>query len=53
MCITYNMPALSSWNPRPAVLEWLKRSQHRVRDCPKGKYQKYFIGVFAEASNTI
>ena len=49
--VHYNMSALSTWDPKPAVLQWLKRCQRRERDCPKGKQQKYFRGVFEEAAN--
>ena len=44
------MPTLSSWDPRPAILHWLNKSQHKVRDCPKRKEEEYFRGVFEEAS---
>ena len=47
--VHYNMPPLSLWNPRHAVLLWLNKSEHRVSDRPKGKKQYYFTGVFSEA----
>ena len=48
--VHYNMQTLSEWDPRPAVYHWLNETAHRTRDCPKGKRQKYFRGVFKEAS---
>ena len=44
------MPPLYVWDPRPAVLLWLNKRRHRVTDRPKGKEQRYFHGVFPEAS---
>ena len=48
--VKYNMPFLSEWEPRPAVLKWKQKVQHRERDCPKRKQQTHFLGVFKEAS---
>ena len=49
--VHYNMPPLYEWNPRPAVLLWLKSKKRRYHtDWPKGKEQPYFRSVFAEAS---
>jgi hypothetical protein len=46
------MPPLYEWNPRPAVLLWLRSNDRRYlayTDRPKGKEQPYFRGEFAEA----
>ena len=49
--VYYNMPPLYEWNPKPAVLLWLRSKERRYHtDRPKGKEQPYFRGVFAEAS---
>ena len=49
--VHYNIPALYEWNPRPAVLLWLKSKERCYHtDWPKSKEQPYFRGVFAEAS---
>ena len=42
--IKYNMPVLSEWDPRPAVLKWMQKVQRREKDCPKAK--QHFRGVF-------
>ena len=48
--IHHNMPPLCSWDPRPAVVQWLRNKSRRTVDRPKGKEQEYFSGVFAEAT---
>jgi hypothetical protein len=48
--IHYNMPPLYTWDPKPAVLHWMQKKAHRVRDREKGKAQEYFLGIFPEAS---
>jgi hypothetical protein len=45
-----NMPALIEWDPRPAVLFWLKQREHRNRGTPKGKEQAWFHGILSESS---
>jgi len=35
--IHYNMPPLVEWDPRPAVMTWLDKRNHRVTARPKGK----------------
>jgi len=47
--IHYNLPALTDWDPKPAVLSWLKDKERRGRKRRKGKQQTYFKGVFPEA----
>jgi hypothetical protein len=44
------MPPLCSWDPRPAVAQWLGNKSRRTVDGSKGKDQEYFSGVFAEAT---
>ena len=47
----YNMPPLYEWNPRLAVLLWLKSKECRYHtNRPKGKEQPYFRGISAGAS---
>ena len=48
--VYYNMPSLYVWDPIPAVLLWRNKCRHRVTDRPKRKEQRYFHGVFPEAS---
>jgi hypothetical protein len=50
--IHYNMPVLTLWDPRPAVISWLHKRSHRQIYRPKGKKQEYFRGVFVEAHET-
>ena len=45
------MPPLSLWDPKPSVLHWLKKNQHCAIIRPKGKQQRYFGGIFPEATN--
>ena len=41
----------AAWDPRPTVLNWLKRT-HREKGQTKAKSQPYFREVFAEAHET-
>jgi hypothetical protein len=50
--IHYNMPVLSEWDPRAAVMHWLSEKRRRVRSRKKARQQPYFNGVFCEASCT-
>ena len=47
--IHYNMPVLSNWDPKPAVIHWMNQKRRRVRERTKGKQQPYFKGLFTEA----
>jgi len=46
--IHHNLPPTAVWDPRPTVLNWLKRT-HREKGQTKTKSQSYFKHVFAEA----
>ena len=46
--IHHNLPPTAVWDPRPTVLNWLKRT-HREKGQTKAKSQSYFKHVFAEA----
>ena len=43
------MPTTASWDPRPAVLQWLLAHRHRMNLCQKAKSQPHFRHVFEEA----
>ena len=45
-----NMPPLTQWDPRPAVLHWLRKREHRVRERTKAEEQEYFSGIFPQAT---
>ena len=47
--IHHNLPTTASWDPRPAVLQWLLAHRHRENMCPKAKSQPHFRHVFNEA----
>lgn len=49
--IHYNMPVLTDWDPKPAIIHWMNNKCRRVRDRTKGRQQSYFKGVFAEAQD--
>ena len=43
---------LTTWDPRPAVLYWLRNIKvRRVVTRPKGKRTRVFYGIFPEASD--
>ena len=44
--INMNMPLLSDFDPRPAVLHWLDEKDRRVRETPKAGQQNWFAKVF-------
>ena len=46
--VHYNMPPLSQWEPREAILNWLKNKPHRSTSRPKAKEQRYFNGMFPQ-----
>ena len=50
--IRYNMPVLTEWDPKAAVMHWLNEKIRRKRDRKRAKHQPYFNGVFCEASST-
>lgn len=50
--VHFNMPSLSLWDPRDAVLSWTNATNRRVKETPKAREQSWFKGVFAEASQT-
>jgi len=41
-----NMPPLSGFDPRPAVLHWLSVTERRHRETPKASKQEWFSTVF-------
>ena len=44
--INVNMPTLSNFDPRPAVLKWLSDKERRHRETPKVSKQQWFKTVF-------
>lgn len=50
--VHFNLPELQNWNPRPAIVEWIKKCDRRQRDVSttsgKAVQQHYFKGVFAK-----
>ena len=44
--INMNMPLVSDFDPRPAVLHWLDEKNRRVRETPKAGQQNWFAKVF-------
>lgn len=44
--VHHNMPPLIEWKPQAAVLLWLKKREHRLRDTPKATDQDWFNGIF-------
>lgn len=47
-----NMPVLKDWNPRPAILLWMKDLDRRTKDTPKSKTQPWFNHIFEEAKSS-
>ena len=50
--ININMPPLSAFDPRPAVLKWLKLKNRRVKETPKANEQEWMKSVFYMTSET-
>lgn len=56
--VHFNMPDLTDWIPRKAVLKWLKKKERRRNEVTsqlgksKAVQQKYFKGVFPEAEGS-
>lgn len=48
--IHHNLPVVTEWDPRQAVLEWLKQKDRRTRIPQKSREQNYFKHVFREAA---
>lgn len=52
--VHFNLPELQLWNPRPAVVEWIRKSERRQRDIStiigKANQQEYFKGVFVKCA---
>lgn len=46
--INVNMPILSNFDPRPAVLKWLLEKARRHRETPKVTEQQWFKTVFEQ-----
>jgi len=46
-----NMPPLTSFDPRPAVLRWITEKERRSRDTPKACKQSWFSTVFGTAAD--
>ena len=49
--INVNMPPLSEFDPRPAVLKWLNDKDRRNCQTPKASKQKWFQSVFDNNSD--
>ena len=47
--IRYNMPVVSEFDPRPAVLAWIQEKERRNVTPVKWKEQKWFSSMFEEA----
>lgn len=50
--VHYNMPTLTEWNAREAVINWINKKDRRQTDTTVEnveKNQRYFVGVFPEA----
>jgi len=45
-----NMPPLTSFDPRPAVLRWITEKERRRTDTPKASKQSWFSDVFGTAT---
>lgn len=45
-----NMPVVEKWNPRPAIIAWMKNKNRRVKDTPKAKSQSWYKHIFEEAA---
>lgn len=56
MFVHYNMPVLENWNPRKAVIHFLKEKNRRVNEISiqkeKLKQQSFYRGVFENADKT-
>lgn len=50
MYVYFNMPPLESWDPRPAILQWMQNKGRRDKEHPKAKQQDWFLGIFNESS---
>ena len=48
--IHFNMPTLEEWDPRPCILNWLQEREHRKKTTEKARTQRWFKGVFKDAS---
>ena len=46
----HSMPPLVEWDPRLAVLLWLKKRERREKSIPKGKEQAWFHSKFSQSS---
>lgn len=45
--VHHNLPPTAEWDPRQAVLAWLKLKDRRQRNPEKGQQQPYFRNVFS------
>ena len=48
--VHFNMPTLEEWDPRMCVVKWLQQRQRRNKETDKARYQRWFKGVFKEAT---
>ena len=50
LCLCFNMPVLSQFDPRPAVKKWLSENgDRRCNRTGSGPQHFYFKGIFPEA----
>jgi len=45
--VHHKLPPTAEWDPRQAVLAWLKLKDRRQRNPEKGQQQPYFRNVFS------
>ena len=48
--VHFNMSTLEEWDPRMFVVKWLQQKQRRNKKTDKARYQRWFKGVFKEAT---
>lgn len=52
MFVYYNMPPLNCWNPRKAILHWMKEKDRRIHEDllkkDTAKKQAWFAGIFEQ-----
>lgn len=44
------MPVLEKFNPRHAVLLWIKNKEHRCKETPKARDQKWYNHIFEDVT---
>ena len=48
--VHFNMPTLEGLDRRMCVVRWLQQRQRRNKETDKARYQRWFKGVFKEAT---